>query len=288
MHIFPTLLEEHGKHGTHAFPCKVHSVEAPMNTKEKIYCHWHNEVELLHIRNGKAILQIGDMQYPISTGDTILIPSGSVHMVNGDNSPFIFNDVVFMPELIHSFTDDRIEETCITPLIHWQFNHSPVFHDHKQIQSHIMRMIETDKNREDGYELAMKIEILHTMLEIYRCVKDLKVEHRISTDEKTALLKAMVVYLQEHENMPVSLKDMADTFHISKGHLCRFFHDLTNMTVIEYLNYYRINRSVQKLKHTDLSISEIAQQTGFTNISYFNRTFRKYMHQSPGQFRKSI
>ena len=98
----------------------------------------------------------------------------------------------------------------------------------------------------------------------------------------------MVVYLHEHENMAVHLEEMAETFHLSKGHLCRFFRDLTKMTIIEYLNYYRISRSIYKLKHTDLSISEIAQQTGFPNISYFNRTFRKYMHQSPGQFRKNI
>ena len=287
MHIFPTLLEEHGKHGTHAFPCRVHSVDAPADIQEKIHCHWHNEVELLHIRNGKATLQIGEKQYPVSTGDTILIPAGSVHMVNGDCSPFSFTAVVFMPKLIHSFTDDLIEENYITPVILWQFSHSPVFHN-PLIQSWIQQIAEADQIREDGYELTIKIRILEILQEMYRYVKDFKVEQMISTDEKSALLKAMVVYLHEHENMPVSLKDMSDNFHISKGHLCRFFHDMTNMTVIEYLNYYRISRSVQKLKHTDLSISEIAQQTGFINISYFNRTFRKYMRQSPGQFRKRI
>lgn len=151
----------------------------------------------------------------------------------------------------------------------------------------MQQIIQAEQIRGDGYELTVKIRILEILQEIYQYIKDFRTDD-ITVDERSRLLKAMVVYLHEHENMAVHLEEMAETFHLSKGHLCRFFRDLTKMTIIEYLNYYRISRSIYKLKHTDLSISEIAQQTGFPNISYFNRTFRKYMHQSPGQFRKNI
>lgn len=287
MHIYPTMLEEHGKHETLNFPLRVHSVDSSAETEEKIYSHWHSEIELLYIRKGNAVLQIKEQQYPIHTGDVILISPGSVHMVNGDHSPFSFTAVVFLPELIHSFTDDRIEAQYISPMINWQFNHSPVFSNNRVIQSCMQQIIQAEQIRGDGYELTVKIRILEILQEIYQYIKDFRTDD-ITVDERSRLLKAMVVYLHEHENMAVHLEEMAETFHLSKGHLCRFFRDLTKMTIIEYLNYYRISRSIYKLKHTDLSISEIAQQTGFPNISYFNRTFRKYMHQSPGQFRKNI
>lgn len=46
--------EEKAKHGTASFPCSVYMIDAPVKNKEKIYCHWHSEVELLYILEGNA------------------------------------------------------------------------------------------------------------------------------------------------------------------------------------------------------------------------------------------
>lgn len=84
-----------------------------------------------------------------------------------------------------------------------------------------------------------------------------------------------------------TLTKMAEHFHISKGHLCRFFKKMTNMTPVDYLNYFRVTKSARLLRDTDDAVSEVAVRTGFNNISYFNRTFRKYMHMTPGDYRKN-
>lgn len=63
---------------------------------------------------------------------------------------------------------------------------------------------------------------------------------------------------------------------------------MTHMTPFEYLNYYRINQSAYLLHNSDADISQIAGMTGFNNISYYNRTFQRYMHMTPSQFRKSL
>ena len=96
-----------------------------------------------------------------------------------------------------------------------------------------------------------------------------------------------MLYLQEQYTETISLSEMADHFHVSKGHLCRFFKEMTNTTPMNYLNYYRINKSARLLRDTALEISDIAVQTGFNNISYYNRTFRKYMHMTPGDYRSN-
>ena len=58
------------------------------------------------------------------------------------------------------------------------------------------------------------------------------------------------------------------------------------MTIVEYLNYYRISMSISWLRDTDREIGEIAGLTGFCNISYFNRVFRSYMHMTPTEYRR--
>ena len=60
------------------------------------------------------------------------------------------------------------------------------------------------------------------------------------------------------------------------------------MTPFEYLNYFRISKSTELLWETDREISQIALQTGFNNISYFNRTFQRFMHMTPREFRRSV
>ena len=63
---------------------------------------------------------------------------------------------------------------------------------------------------------------------------------------------------------------------------------MTNMSPFDYLNYFRVSKSARLLRETDLSISTVAGQTGFNNISYYNRTFRRYMHITPGEYRRSV
>lgn len=283
----PNLLYENRKHGNPAFPCSVYTLDVPCETEEKIYCHWHNEVELLHITSGHALLQIDEKRYEIHEGDTAFIPPGHIHMVTGDCTPFRFTAIVFSPGFIRSHTSDAIEEKYITPLLTWQFSACPVLSS-PSITSCISAMTKTIHDHKDGYEMQTRISLLSVFLEIYRTVKDSQTSGSSAENEKSELLKDMISYLQRHENTPVALEEMASDFHMSKGHLCRFFKQMTNLTVIEYLNFHRISRCIQKMHETDLSVSEIARDTGFTNISYFNRVFKAQTGTSPTQFRSRL
>ena len=58
-----------------------------------------------------------------------------------------------------------------------------------------------------------------------------------------------------------------------------------NLTCIEYLNQYRLNMAARQLTATDLPVTTIALESGFNNISYFNRVFKKYFGITPREFR---
>lgn len=61
---------------------------------------------------------------------------------------------------------------------------------------------------------------------------------------------------------------------------------MTQKSVVEYLNYYRISVSVELLNMGEHDIGQIAGMTGFNNISYFNRMFRRFMRMTPSGYRK--
>ena len=73
-----------------------------------------------------------------------------------------------------------------------------------------------------------------------------------------------------------------------KDYRTSLIKEMTQMSPIDYLNYFRITQSARLLCDTDFPISTIAVKTGFNNISYYNRTFRKYMHMTPGSYRKNF
>ena len=67
----------------------------------------------------------------------------------------------------------------------------------------------------------------------------------------------------------------------------RFFKSQVHMTLIEYINYYRIGAACDQLLSGSEPVSSIATGCGYSNISYFNRMFRKYMHCTPKEYRKA-
>ena len=105
-------------------------------------------------------------------------------------------------------------------------------------------------------------------------------------DERVRMIKQILQYIQENYARNLTLCGLAAYFHMSEGQFCRFLKSQIGITAIEYLNYYRIGVACDMLKEDVLSISEIATECGYNNISYFNRTFRRYMHCTPGEYQK--
>ena len=68
----------------------------------------------------------------------------------------------------------------------------------------------------------------------------------------------------------------------------KFFKQTTGMGFIEYLNSYRLETAAQMLSASNDNILDIAEKTGFENLSYFNRSFKKKFGLSPGQYRKKL
>ena len=67
----------------------------------------------------------------------------------------------------------------------------------------------------------------------------------------------------------------------------RFIPKMTQKSLIEYINYYRIGAACDQLLSGSEPVSSIATGCGYSNISYFNRMFRKYMHCTPKEYRKA-
>ena len=104
---------------------------------------------------------------------------------------------------------------------------------------------------------------------------------------ETERLRAILDYLHTHYREKITLEDVAGHVNISRSECCRFFRKHMKISLFDYLLNYRVERSLPLLRDGDLSITQVAEQTGFGGSAYFAKIFKKEMGLSPSQYRKN-
>lgn len=83
------------------------------------------------------------------------------------------------------------------------------------------------------------------------------------------------------------IEQLAELCHFSPTHFMNFFKKQLGISCMEYIIQYRLKKAAHFLQHSDLAIIDIASQSGFNNLSNFNRQFKKYYQITPSQYRKA-
>ena len=86
----------------------------------------------------------------------------------------------------------------------------------------------------------------------------------------------------------ISVISISKSINVSKSVLYKNFHTHFNCTVSEYINTKRIEKSLELIAKTDMSIEEISQNVGFSTASYFSKIFKKQMGTSPLKYKKNL
>jgi AraC-like DNA-binding protein len=105
--------------------------------------------------------------------------------------------------------------------------------------------------------------------------------------ETQRLVRKAMAYIHEHYAEPISLKDVARSGGISKEYLARSFHQETGVTLVTYLNRYRIGQAKARLEVGEKNLTEIALEVGFSSGPYFSRVFRQEVGMSPSEYRQA-
>ena len=92
-------------------------------------------------------------------------------------------------------------------------------------------------------------------------------------------------HIEENYHRHIDVNEVAEQIHITTAAFCRYFKKNTRMTFTDFLNRYRINQAKKMLLH-DKNVTEACYESGFENLSHFNKTFKKIAGENPSQFRK--
>ncbi|SIS94197.1 helix-turn-helix transcriptional regulator [Alicyclobacillus vulcanalis] len=98
-------------------------------------------------------------------------------------------------------------------------------------------------------------------------------------------IESAIAYIEEHFHEPISLQEVAERVYLSPSYFSRLFKSEVGTTFIDYLTQYRIQKSKMLLRVTSLPIEIIANNTGFSNSSYFSTTFKRIVGRTPSEYR---
>jgi AraC-like DNA-binding protein len=95
-------------------------------------------------------------------------------------------------------------------------------------------------------------------------------------------------YISMNFKNEISLEDIANHFCMTREAFCRYFRNISGKTFIQYLNEFRIGYAKKLLLDSDLNIAQVCFESGFGNISNFNRQFFIYVQVSPSRYRAAL
>lgn len=109
----------------------------------------------------------------------------------------------------------------------------------------------------------------------------------LSTSENKLTNKA-IEYIRDNYDQRVGLQEAAATLNVSESHLSRIFRLHSGMNFLQYLNAWRVNRSIELMFNKKLSIKKIAELSGFPTPGYFARIFKRFCGLTPSVYRTNL
>lgn len=289
-------LQEMKTHGNMEFPVMVYEVTLSQMYLKLIRWHWHPEIEMIYVLDGKVEALIDEDSIILSPGQGILVNQNvlhAFHRVEGHDA--VFFSVVFHPAMIFGYGNAALSVKYLNPILD---NTNMKYLLLADEDSHTLPIIELMKEIKDsylgkkyGYEIVCKAHICNLWIALlktpHKNPSAVVKSRRIINDEQR--IKDAILFIEEHFSEPLTLDDIAESIHISKSECCRCFQRVLRLTPFEYLLKYRIFYATKLIQRQDPaanSISNLALTVGFGNISYFNKVFKRFLHMTPTEYKK--
>jgi YesN/AraC family two-component response regulator len=114
----------------------------------------------------------------------------------------------------------------------------------------------------------------------------LLIEAEALPPQTSLVVKHAIAYIHQNYARPISRQELAATVGVSKDYLSHIFQQELGLSPWEFLTRYRVQNAKQLLLNSHFSITQVAAQVGFSDLSYFNRVFRRHVGCSPSVYRQ--
>ncbi|WP_405206550.1 helix-turn-helix transcriptional regulator [Aquimarina sp. LLG6339-5] len=249
--------------------------------------------EILHIEKGTGTIIINN--HKVRYGDNqlfILIPSDQYNLEI--ETPTTVSAIKFLNSF---FSSSSLEENelqrkewfrRIETILHSAnrtSNLSLQFNTDQSSLNSLFTVLCNEYNDENLKNEVVLKSIMHTILHIIS-----RNVNFISSKMSSSKIQDIINYIHSniHDSEKLTKKELANQFHISENYISQYFKNKMNIGLKKYILNYKLKLAETRLKYTDLTVTEISQELGFTDSSHLDKTFLSYKGITAKKYKASL
>jgi len=269
------------------------------HTNRRIY-----DFQWMYCYGGNAYIELDGTIYTITTGSLVLIRPNTPHKFYHDNKKpaqiiwvhFDFNyreDVYRLEELIKNNQSGYFKQQLTAPMY---IRQNDYFEKRFALPSYIQvkkkalmlkyfeQILNVFQEHNSWWQLNAKANLLLIIQNVLEQIGNRNQSYPQSNKE--VLAENMKRYVREHYHCKISMQEISNYFGYNKDYLGKIFMDNTKDSLNTYINIIRVNKAMELLKRTNLTIKAIAELVGFSDVYYFSKKMKEETGLSPSEWRK--
>jgi AraC-like DNA-binding protein len=252
--------------------------------------HHHREVQITWIQKSHGSLLMGNTIATFAENDLLVIGANVPHSFRNDEIFYQKNkklaaeatSILFDENAFGKYFFDLPEMKNIKNFIK---NADKGYRINGKTKEEIIAQLKVMEEKNGTERFLILMEILNRL----SFSKEVELLSNLSflgnpTSSESKKLEMVFQYMLDHHQRTIKLEEVAKIANLSVSAFCRFFKLRTRKTFSQFVNEFRISVACKKLLLDDFSISEICYEVGFTNLSNFNRQFKKIIGFTPSQY----
>ncbi len=252
--------------------------------------HNHNYYEFVYVLEGMVDHIINGEHHILREDNYFLLDPKDEHMyVSINDEPFRIINFMFDPALIDAnFTlDTPFKEIIKHPLIGIspkKLSTLPLAvqfsDDSRTIKNVFTDSLNEYRQKKPGYLNVLRANVVKIII---NCLRNVYENEDFS--KKSAFVDTITKYVNEHYSENISLSELCDKLGYSVQYVSRAFKTQIGVNFSEYLKKVRVQKACSLLLSTDMTIQQIVNAVGYSNIAFFYKAFKKIMGETPMEFR---
>lgn len=273
---------ERKRHGSPDFPMQYYHLDR-RDPQYVMAPHWHREFEIIRVLNGSFRVFLNNQPHELVAGDVLLVESGCLH--RGEPKNCSYECLVFDPGMLRRQQNDAVHQ-YITPLSRMTAKVTPRPRS-KEVREAIDRLFEAVKSQRPYYELEV-YGWLFLLFAALHADGSILTSIRSPHSHQARVMLELLDWIEKNYAEPITLEQLSLQSGFSCKYLCRIFKEYTAQTPMNYINELRIENACHEMAVQNKNVTRAAYDSGFNDLSYFCKAFKKHMGITPGEYKKAI
>lgn len=277
-------------HGTLDFPCAGFDSRYTDSDEDIIPWHWHEEMELVYVKEGEMKLQIPGRTIVLKQGEGFAINSNILHF-GAATTCLQLHSLVFHPLLITGSRDSVFAAKYLTPLLTSPAFDGCLFHDAglgKDIcVKNFVEAFEAFSSGFPGFEFLVREKLSNICMALWKRYEQELGDREGEFGQDNLRIRRMLDFIHLHYSDSLSLSQIAESANVGERECLRCFKRVIKVSPVQYLLKYRVMQGADMLLHNwNSSISEISSVCGFDSPSNFSQMFKRFYKYTPKEYRE--